>query len=105
MRGAHSKAPMIPSCLLAANKFLGANENERSTARSLCAAAYDLRRLTLRMLKVGRCRRVHNQIGCLVCLTLYRLVSPCHCCQNRNSNTEKAFKANVLPEWFAALDK
>eukprot|EP00045_Choanoeca_perplexa_P001071 m.17893 g.17893 ORF g.17893 m.17893 type:complete len:215 (-) comp10711_c0_seq1:63-707(-) len=58
-----------------ANKFLGSNENERSTARSLCAAAYDLRRSALRMLK------------------------------NRNATTEKAFKTNVVPEWFAALNK
>ncbi|EGD77255.1 hypothetical protein PTSG_08348 [Salpingoeca rosetta] len=57
------------------NKYLGENENERSTARSLCSAACDLRRESLAMRKEG------------------------------SNDAKRKFKADVLPVWFAALDK
>ncbi|EDQ84507.1 uncharacterized protein MONBRDRAFT_30172 [Monosiga brevicollis MX1] len=57
------------------NRFLGSNENERSTARSLCSAANDLRRELMRLLK------------------------------NRNSDAEKAFKKDTLPLYFGSFDK
>eukprot|EP00043_Microstomoeca_roanoka_P018398 m.196450 g.196450 ORF g.196450 m.196450 type:complete len:214 (+) comp16818_c2_seq1:178-819(+) len=57
------------------NKYLGENENERSTARSLCSAACDLRRELLQTRQSG------------------------------SSDAKKHFKDEVLPQWFASLDK
>eukprot|EP00056_Hartaetosiga_gracilis_P018476 m.10966 g.10966 ORF g.10966 m.10966 type:complete len:213 (-) comp6777_c0_seq1:159-797(-) len=56
------------------NKYLGENENERSTARSLCSAARQIRRELLHMLQVG------------------------------SVEAKKDFKDRVIPFWFTSID-
>eukprot|EP00055_Hartaetosiga_balthica_P008177 m.29486 g.29486 ORF g.29486 m.29486 type:complete len:213 (+) comp6158_c0_seq1:89-727(+) len=57
------------------NKYLGENENERSTARSLCSAARDIRRDLM------------------------------HVLQTEDVSAKKNFKDNVVPFWFSSLDE
>eukprot|EP00054_Salpingoeca_dolichothecata_P003662 m.27969 g.27969 ORF g.27969 m.27969 type:complete len:213 (+) comp14049_c0_seq1:120-758(+) len=59
----------------AKNRLLGANEDERSFARSLCSAAQDLRRELHRWVKTN------------------------------DADQKKIFIDKILPEWFTALDR